>query len=183
LGRISPEKRVDRAIEIALRVGIPLKIAAKVDRVDREYFEAKIQPLLSHSLVQYLGEINEREKAEFLGNSLGLLFAIDWPEPFGLSMIEAMACGTPVIAFDCGAVKEIVDPGVTGYIVENIAEAVRAVGDLDKIDRLACRRQFERRFTSCRMAQEYVALYAQVLSGYTRAPAVTQRQIPQPLYR
>jgi glycosyltransferase involved in cell wall biosynthesis len=177
LGRISPEKRVDRAVQIALRLGIPLKIAAKVDRVDREYFEAEIKPLFSSSLIEYLGEITENEKTEFLANSIGLLFPIDWPEPFGLAMIEAMACGTPVVAFNRGSVKEIVDPGVTGFIVENVSEAVCAVRDLDKIDRMGCRRQFERRFSSCRMARQYVALYSQLLSREWVAPPIEEGQV------
>jgi glycosyltransferase involved in cell wall biosynthesis len=125
--------------------------------------------------VEYLGEISEHEKSEFLGNSLGLLFPIDWPEPFGLAMIEAMGCGTPVVAFNCGAVNEIVDPGVTGYVVENISEAVRRVKDLTKVDRMGCRRQFEKRFTSCRMALEYVAFYAQLLSRDRPALQVPRR--------
>jgi glycosyltransferase involved in cell wall biosynthesis len=179
LGRISPEKRVDRAIQIALELEIPLKIAAKVDPVDREYFEAQIKPLFSSSLVEYLGEISEQEKAEFLGNSIGLLFPIDWPEPFGLAMIEAMGCGTPVVAFNCGSVKEVVDPGVTGYIVDNISDAVRAVRSLANIDRMDCRRQFERRFTAHRMAQEYVAMYSHLLSRDNVLHEVVEEHVPQ----
>jgi Glycosyltransferase len=123
LGRISPEKRVDRAIEIAKQVGMPLKIAAKIDRVDQDYFESEIAPLLSNSLVEFVGEIDDDEKDEFLGNAYALLFPIDWPEPFGLVMIEAMACGTPVIAYRGGAVPELVEPGQTGFIVEGLEDA------------------------------------------------------------
>lgn len=159
LGRISPEKRVDHAIAIATRAGMPLKIAAKVDPQDREYFETDIEPLLSHPLVEYLGEIGEGEKGELLGGARALLFPIDWPEPFGMVMIEAMACGTPVIAFRRGSVPEVMEDGVTGFIVDTVDEAVEAVDRLSMIDRAACRAVFEARFTAARMAQDYVALY------------------------
>ena len=143
LGRIAPEKRPDRAIQIAHAVGIPLKIAAKVDKVDEQYHRDVIAPLLDRGGVEFIGEINEREKSEFLGRAAGLLFPIDWPEPFGLVMIEAMACGTPVLAFNCGSVPEIVDDGITGRIVSTVDEAIQAVLQLLQLDRAAIRRQFE----------------------------------------
>jgi glycosyltransferase involved in cell wall biosynthesis len=159
LGRICPEKRPDRAIEIAIRTNLPLKIAAKVDRADRAYFNAVIRPLLNHPLVEYIGEIGEQEKGEFLGEARALLFPIDWPEPFGLVMIEALACGTPVIAYRHGSVPEVLEHGVTGFIVSDQDEAVRAVANLDQISRSQCRATFERRFSARRMADDYVALY------------------------
>jgi glycosyltransferase involved in cell wall biosynthesis len=159
LGRISPEKRVDHAIRIARETGLLLKIAAKVDRVDREYFDAVIKPLLRGPGVEYIGEIGEREKPEFLGRALALLFPIDWPEPFGLVMIEAMACGTPVIATARGSVPEVVEPGVTGYIVSSTAEAVTAVAEAARLDRRRVRQVFEQRFTAERMAREYLETY------------------------
>jgi len=163
VGRVSPEKRVDRAISIAKRVGMPLKIAAKVDRVDRDYFEEVIEPLLQHPLVEFVGEINDRDKDDFLGNAYALLFPIDWPEPFGLAMIESMACGTPVIAFRNGAVDEVMEHGATGFIVESIEEAVRAVPRIAGLSRLRCRRIFEERFTSEAMAANYVRVYERCL--------------------
>jgi glycosyltransferase involved in cell wall biosynthesis len=163
LGRISPEKRLDRAIEIALKVGMPLKIAAKVDRADREYFAAEIKPLLNHPDIEYIGEITEKEKSAFLGNAFAYLFPIDWPEPFGLTMIEAMACGTPTIAFQCGSVPEVITPGVSGIIVNSISEAIHAVSQVSKLSRLECRREFEKRFTAARMARDYVKVYEAVL--------------------
>jgi glycosyltransferase involved in cell wall biosynthesis len=165
LGRISPEKRPDVAIAIARRAGIALKIAAKVDKVDRDYFETRIAPLLDHPLIDYIGEIAEHQKSEFLGNARALLFPIDWPEPFGLVMIEAMACGTPVVAFRCGSVPEIVDEGVTGLIVDSIDAAVHAVGAAFRLDRAAVRRRFEERFTADRMARDYVAVYRRLLAA------------------
>ncbi|HKX29960.1 MAG TPA: glycosyltransferase family 4 protein, partial [Blastocatellia bacterium] len=165
LGRISPEKRVDRAIEIAKRAEIPLKIAAKVDKVDQEYFETVIQPLLDHPLVEFVNEIGGKEKEEFLGKAYALLFPIDWPEPFGLVMIEALACGTPVIAWRHGSVPEVIDDGVSGLIVNSIDEAVRAVHRVGSFDRRQCRQVFERRFTATRMAAEYVNVYEQLLDG------------------
>ncbi len=163
LGRISPEKRVDRAIEIAKQVGVPLKIAAKVDRVDREYFETAIMPLLDHPLIEYVGEIGDKEKNEFLGNARALLFPIDWPEPFGLVMIESMACGTPVVAFRCGSVPEVMDDGVTGFVVDDMDAAVEAAGQITSVSREGCRAMFERRFSSDIMASNYVAVYQQQL--------------------
>jgi glycosyltransferase involved in cell wall biosynthesis len=160
LGRISPEKRPDRAIEIAVRAGTPLKIAAKIDRVDRPYWEARVEPLVrAHAEVEYVGEINEREKAAFLGGASALLFPIDWEEPFGLAMIEAMACGTPVIAYRAGSVPEVVDHGQSGYIVNCIDEAVRAVERLHALPRAAVRDRFEARFTADRMADDYLDIY------------------------
>ena len=161
LGRISPEKRPDRAIELARRTGFPLKIAAKVDRADKEYFEAKIRPLLDQNkkVVEYIGEIGEGDKDEFLGNAAGLLFPIDWPEPFGLVMIEAMACGTPVVAWRGGSVPEIIEPGVNGFIVEEMKQAEAAVAKLGSIDRRRCRATFDKRFSVARMARDYVEAY------------------------
>jgi glycosyltransferase involved in cell wall biosynthesis len=162
LGRISPEKRPDRAIEISKRTGIPLRIAAKVDRVDEEYFEEKIKPLLDHPLIEYIGEIGDDQKEEFLGNALALLFPIDWPEPFGMVMIEALATGTPVIAFNHGSVPEIIEHGMTGFVVNNMQEAIEAVEKLYLLNRSYCREVFERSFTSAVMAGNYVALYEQI---------------------
>ncbi len=163
LGRISPEKRVDRAIEIAKRVGMNLKIAAKVDKVDREYFERVIKPLLDHPLVEYIGEIGETQKAEFLGSAFALLFPIDWPEPFGLVMIEAMACGTPIIAFNRGSVQEVMEQGATGFIVNSVQEAVRAVQMVSNLSRKLCRQIFEKKFTASRMCSDYVTIYERLL--------------------
>ncbi len=165
LGRICPEKGVDRAIAIARASGLPLKIAAKVDKVDEEYFRETIVPLLDGPEVEYVGEINERTKTAFLGDALALLFPIDWPEPFGLALIESMACGTPVLAFRRGSVPEIVDDGVTGRIVETLEEAIRVLPDVLSLDRGRVRKRFEERFTATRMAADYVALYRSMLEG------------------
>ncbi len=165
LGRICPEKRPDRAIEIARRSGIPLRIAAKVDETDESYFRERIRPLLEDPLVEFVGEIGETEKSAFLGDALGLLFPIDWPEPFGLVMIEAMACGTPVIGFRCGSVTEVIEDGVTGYVVDDVASAVHAVARLGEIDRRRVRHRFEARFSATRMAKDYVAAYDCVMTG------------------
>ena len=160
LGRISKEKRPDRAIRIARDAGIPLKIAAKVDKVDEQYFRDEIEPLIDEGGgVEFIGEINEREKAQFLGGASALLFPIDWPEPFGLVMIEAMACGTPVLAFRCGSTPEIIDEGVTGRMVDNEQQAVAALTEILSYDRRAVRRRFEQRFTAARMAEDHVRLY------------------------
>jgi len=164
LGRISPEKRVDRAIRIARKVGIPLMIAAKVDAVDVAYFEETIKPLLDGPLVEYLGEIGDQEKNALLGGACALLFPIDWPEPFGLVMIESLACGTPVIAYDHGSVPEVIDEGITGFVVRNVDEAVRAAAEVCSLSRRACRDAFEARFTAARMARDYVALYDAILA-------------------
>ena len=163
LGRISPEKRPDRAIEIALRAGMKLKIAAKVDRVDQEYFESKIRPLLNDPLVEFIGEIGDHEKTEFLGNAYAYLFPIDWPEPFGLTMIEAMACGTPTVAFRCGSVPEIITDTVSGFVVNNVESAVASIERIPEIDRRTCRSVFEKRFTVERMTSDYVSLYKRYL--------------------
>jgi glycosyltransferase involved in cell wall biosynthesis len=163
LGRISPEKRVDRAIEIAIRSGMRLKIAAKIDRVDRAYFESTIRPLLGHPLVEFVGEINDQQKQEFLANAVALMFPIDWPEPFGLAMIEAMACGTPVIAFRRGSTPEVVDEGVTGMLVDHVEAAVSAVRQVRHISRKECRARFEKRFSARRMALDYVKVYNSIL--------------------
>ena len=159
IGRIAPEKRVDRAIAVARRTGIPLRIAAKIDRNDREYFANVIEPHIDGRLIEYVGEITEHEKTAFLGDAIALLFLIDWPEPFGLAMIESMACGTPVIACPCGSVREVVDEGITGFIVEDLRQAVHSVGRALRVDRRRCRAHFERRFTAQRMAQEYCRAY------------------------
>ena len=159
LGRISPEKRPDRAIEIARRSGMRLKIAAKVDQVDRAYFHDVIEPLLDDPLVEFIGEIGDEEKSEFLGNAKALLFPIDWPEPFGLVMIEAMACGTPVMAWRCGSVPEVVEHGISGFIVDGMDEAVAAVGRLDRLDRRRVRACFDQRFSAEVMARNYLRLY------------------------
>jgi glycosyltransferase involved in cell wall biosynthesis len=162
LGRMSPEKRPDCAIHIAYAAGVPIRLAAKVDSFDQPYFDQKIAPLLGDPLVNFIGEIGDAQKAEFLGQARALLFPIDWPEPFGLVMIEAMACGTPVIAWNCGSVPEIITPGVTGFIVDSVEEAVRAVHAAAGLDRARIRAEFEERFTAGAMARRYVQLYRQL---------------------
>ncbi len=179
LGRISPEKRLERAILIACAVGLPLKIAAKVDKVDEAYFSERIAPLLSEPGVEFIGEIDERGKAEFLGEAQALLFPIDWPEPFGLVMIEAMACGTPVLAFRQGSVPEVIDQGVTGAVVDTIEEAVRMLPQVLALDRHAVRRRFEQRFSSARMATDYVALYGSLLEQPSTPGRGTTVPLPQ----
>ncbi len=166
LGRISPEKRVDRAIEIARTCATPLRIAAKVDEVDRVYFDTRIRPLLDDPLVDYVGEIDDTRKNEFLGNARALLFPIDWPEPFGIVMIEAFACGTPVIAYRSGSVPEVLDDGVDGFIVTDQQEAIEAAHNVHTLDRRRCREAFERRFTADTMASRYLAVYRNL----TQAP-------------
>jgi glycosyltransferase involved in cell wall biosynthesis len=162
LGRISPEKGVDQAIEIAKRSGMPLKIAAKVDRADKEYFAARIKPLLNTKLVEFIGEISDLDKNEFLGNATALLFPINWAEPFGLVMIEAMACGLPVVAYPSGSVPEIIEDGVTGFLVENDRTAAKALSRISAIDRRVCRQEFEKRFSSRRMAEDYLTIYHRI---------------------
>jgi glycosyltransferase involved in cell wall biosynthesis len=171
LGRVSPEKAPDAAIRIAARAGIPLKIAAKVDRVDREYFRTTVEPLLGQADVEFIGEIRENQKQEFLGNAAGLLFPIAWREPFGLVMIEAMACGTPVIAFENGSVPEVLEDAVTGFIVRSEDQAVEAVRRIGTLDRARIRGEFERRFTAQRMAQNYIKLYESLVQA-RRSPAL-----------
>jgi glycosyltransferase involved in cell wall biosynthesis len=165
LGRVSPEKGLDRAIEIAIRVGIPLKIAAKVDRADLNYFEKEIKSLLQHPLVEFIGEIDDSGKGVFLGNALACLMPIDWPEPFGINMIESMACGTPIIGFRRGSIPEIITNGLNGFIVGNVEEAVEAVARVPSLSRAACRDVFEQRFTSVRMAADYMRLYEASLAS------------------
>lgn len=177
LGRISPEKRVDRAIEIAKKSGHKLKIAAKVDVADADYFENEIKPLLDHPLVEFIGEINETQKNDFLGQAKALLFPIDWPEPFGLVMIEAMACGTPVIAFENGSVPEVIDVGYTGYIVHSTDEAVKVLEEkIPSFNRQTCREIFEVRFTSKRMAKDYLRIYEREISS-------SRQKDTKPLFR
>jgi glycosyltransferase involved in cell wall biosynthesis len=163
LGRISPEKGLERAIKIAAAVGGKLKIAAKVDNADRDYYENRIKPLLAQGHVEFIGEINDAQKPAFLSGATALLFPIDWPEPFGLVMIESMACGTPVIAFNCGSVPEVIDDGVTGFIVNTIDEAAAAIGRLPELDRAKVRAQFDKRWTARRMAEDYVNLYEELI--------------------
>ncbi|MEH3118108.1 MAG: glycosyltransferase family 4 protein [Methylorubrum populi] len=165
LGRISPEKRPDRAIEMAIRSGIPLKIAAKVDKADQEYWDETIEPMIHHPLVEYIGEINEEQKKDFLGNALALAFPIDWPEPFGLVMIEAMSAGTPVIAYRNGSVPEVIRDGVSGFIVDSMDEAVEACRKVKDLPRAGVRAHFEGRFTAEVMVRKYVSAYEQLLAG------------------
>jgi glycosyltransferase involved in cell wall biosynthesis len=164
IGRISPEKAPDAAIRIAAKAGMKLKIAAKVDAVDREYFAAQIEPLLKGPGVEYIGEINDADKSAFLGNAAGLIFPIAWREPFGLAMIEAMSCATPVIAFRRGSVPEVVDDGVTGFIVDDEEQAVAAAGRLHSLDRARIRRVFEERFTARRMTEDYLNIYRRLIA-------------------
>jgi len=170
LGRISPEKGPNRAIEIAARARMPLKIAAKVDRVDQAYWEEIIRPMVeAHSNVEFIGEIGERDKAAFLGEAAALLFPIDWPEPFGLAVIEAMACGTPIIAFRRGSVPEVVEDGTSGFVVDTIEEAVRAVRRIVSLHRIRVRAAFERRFTAERMARDYMQIYQELTTARFRS--------------
>jgi glycosyltransferase involved in cell wall biosynthesis len=178
LGRIAPEKGPDRAIQIAQALGIHLKIAAKVDKADESYFRERIAPLLNKPGVEYIGEVDERAKTKFLGEAQAILFPIDWPEPFGLVMIEAMACGTPVLAFRRGSVAEIIDPGVTGAAVDTLDEALEALPRVLELDRRAVRRRFEKRFSSARMAEDYVAVYQSLIAQSSRpVRAHTQQRI------
>jgi glycosyltransferase involved in cell wall biosynthesis len=169
LGRISPEKRVDRAIEIARQLNMPLRIAAKVDPADRLYYEREIKALLNAPNIEFVGEINEQQKAAFLGDAYAYLFPIDWPEPFGLTMIEAMACGTPTIAFNCGSVPEVITNGVSGFVVDTLEGAVNAVRRIATFDRAACRAEFIKRFSASKMAQDYTKLYEAILIAKSAA--------------
>ena len=164
LGRISPEKGIERAIQIAGRAGVKLKVAAKVDKADAAYFKASVEPLLADANVEFIGEINDAQKPAFLSGAKALLFPIDWPEPFGLVMIEAMACGCPIIAMRRGSVPEVMDDGVTGFVVNSVDEAVAACARLDEIDRSGVRARFEQRFTARRMAEDYVAIYRRLIA-------------------
>jgi glycosyltransferase involved in cell wall biosynthesis len=172
LGRISPEKRVDRAIHIAERCGLPLKIAAKVDPADHDYFEEVIRPLLAKPHVEYIGEIADTQKSEFLSRALALIVPIDWPEPFGLVMIEAMACGAPVIAFNRGAVPEVIEDGVTGFVVEDETSAVGALRHISRLSRTVIRKRFEERFTARRMARDYLAIYRDLVGAAALRPRI-----------
>jgi glycosyltransferase involved in cell wall biosynthesis len=169
---MSPEKRPDRAIRIARRAGLPLRIAAKVEAVDSAYFERVVRPLPAAPGVEFVGEIGERDKAAFLGNAAALLFPIDWPEPFGLVMIEAMACGTPVIACRRGSVPEVIDHGESGWIVESEDEAVERLAAIATLPRRACRHAFEQRFTAGRMARDYCAVYEELAAGARALPEI-----------
>lgn len=164
VGRISPEKRVDRAIEMAIECNIPIKIAAKIDKADERYFEKQIAHLMEHPLVDFVGEISEQQKTAFIGNAKALLFPIDWAEPFGIVMIEAMSCGTPVIAFRNGSVPEVVDDGITGFIVESMPQAVEALRNIDRLSRVQVRKVFEERFTDKRMTHDYIQLYDKLIT-------------------
>jgi len=165
IGRICPEKRVDVAIEIAKRTGMKIKIAAKVDRVDKEYFETSVKPLLNYPDIEYIGEIGESEKNDFLGNAYALLFPIDWPEPFGLVMIEAMACGTPIIAYLQGSVPEVMEQGITGFVVRDLEGAIQAVNSIPKLSRKRCREVFEEKFTARKMAENYIRVYEKLINN------------------
>jgi glycosyltransferase involved in cell wall biosynthesis len=179
LGRIAPEKRVDHAIRIAEHCGVPLKVAAKIDRADRDYYEEEIKPLFASPYVEYIGEISDKDKSEFLSGAIALLVPIDWPEPFGLVMIEAMACGTPVIAFNRGSVPEIIEDGLTGFIVEDQAGAIGAVDRLTHLSRKAIRERFEQRFTARRMALDYLSAYRSLMESATpRLRLVSDENIP-----
>jgi glycosyltransferase involved in cell wall biosynthesis len=176
VGRISPEKRVDRAVDIARRAGLPLRVAAKISKVDEPYFRDEIAPLFEEPFVEYLGEVGDAEKGPLIGRAIALLFPIDWQEPFGLVMIEAMACGTPTIAWDAGSVREILEDGVTGYIVDTEEQAAEAVEKLPALSRTRIRQEFERRFTAERMAADYLALYERLTTrstGSRRRPAMS----------
>jgi glycosyltransferase involved in cell wall biosynthesis len=174
LGRVSPEKGLDHAIAIARAVGLPLKIAAKIDRPDQDYFDRVIEPLLDPPMIDYVGEIDDRQKNRFLGEARALLFPIEWPEPFGMVMIEAMACGTPVLAFRRGSVPEVVDEGVTGCLADTVSEAIAALGRVLALDRARVRRRFETRFSAARMAENYVALYRRLLGAPSARPRASQ---------
>jgi glycosyltransferase involved in cell wall biosynthesis len=179
LGRIAPEKRVDRAIALAQATGVKLRIAAKVDAVDQAYFKRTIEPLLKHPLIEFGGEVEQAQKNEFLGGARALLFPIDWPEPFGLVMIEALACGTPVIAWRCGSVPEVIEHGRTGFVVEDMGQAVEAARRIGEIQRGDCRNAYERRFTARRMAEHYVEVYAALGAARFQQGDTSELEIPQ----
>jgi len=173
LGRISPEKGVDKAIEIALRAEMPLKIAAKVDRADREYFESRIKPMLGSDLIEFIGEIGDLEKNQFLGNAAAFLFPINWSEPFGIVLIESLACGLPVVAYPLGSVPEIVEDGLSGFLVDGVESAVKALSNLSNISRQQCRQAFEDRFSVKRMAHDYLAIYENIIKREPETIALT----------
>lgn len=170
LGRISPEKGIERAVKIALATNTKLKIAAKIDKADVNYYESSVKALFNHPLIEFIGEINEKQKTDFLGNAKALLFPINWPEPFGLVMIEAMACGTPIIAFENGSVPEIIENGLTGFIVNSLTDAIYAVTQIKYLSRTQIRKVFERRFTAARMAKDYVNVYYSLLNADNPSP-------------
>ena len=182
LGRIAPEKRPDHAIELAKRVGIPLRIAAKVDPADQEYFRTEIEPLLSHPLIDYIGEITDAEKQDFLGHAMALVCPYDWPEPFGLVLIEALACGTPVLAYRRGSIPEIIDDLSTGFVCEGLDEMTAAIKGIPEIDRRQCRQTFEQRFTVERMAQNYLQVYEQVLNTSCEREAAATHVVSWPMF-
>jgi len=179
LGRMSPEKGPADAIEIAKRLGMPLKMAAKVDTQDEDYFLGVIKPLLDHPLIEFIGEIGEAEKPGFLGGAEALVFPIDWPEPFGLVMIEAMACGTPVLAYDRGSASEVVDDGVTGRLANNVEQAVEALRSIDQLDRREVRRRFDRRFSATAMARGYLDVYADRLAKAPFAADLIEEELDE----
>lgn len=183
LGRISPEKRPDHAIALAKLTGIPLRIAAKVDPADEQYYRREIEPLLDHPLIEFLGEISDAEKNDFVGNALALVCPYDWPEPFGLVLIEALACGTPVLAYRRGSIPEVIDHEVTGFVCETLTEMAEAVGRLSLIDRRRCRSAFEERFTADRMARDYVALYERLIAqkSVPVSPRISSKTSRQPI--
>jgi glycosyltransferase involved in cell wall biosynthesis len=185
LGRISPEKRPDHAIALAKAVGMPIRIAAKVDPSDRDYFTTQIEPLLDHPLVEYVGEINDDEKNDFIGDAYALVCPYDWPEPFGLVLIEALACGTPVLAYRRGSIPEVIEEGVTGISCEDLPAMIRSVEDVGRINRRHCRESFEERFTVQRMVRDYVTVYERLLEGRSllptaAMPAILEQPIMQP---
>ncbi|HEX2227595.1 MAG TPA: glycosyltransferase family 4 protein [Candidatus Binatia bacterium] len=183
LGRICPEKRLDRAIQIAQQFGMTLKVAAKVDAADRHYYGEVIEPLLDEISVEFIGEVNEDGKQEFLSNAYALLLPIDWPEPFGLVIIEAMACGTPVIAYPHGSIPELIENGVTGFIVENIDQAAQALQTVPNVDRRLCRQRFEERFSAARMAQDYVELYQRLIHASDVVPGAGTESVRRAIHR
>ncbi len=181
LGRIAVEKRPDHAIELAKRTGLPLRIAAKVDPTDQQYYRTEIEPLLNHPLVEFIGEISDAEKNDFIGNAAALVCPYDWPEPFGLVLIEALACGTPVLAYERGSIPEVIDHGVTGFVCDSLAEMAEAVGRIPFIDRHRCRASFDERFTADRMARDYVALYERILEDRAVRPSLAAHGVgPRP---